>query len=127
VVLAGALGGAALAQDEDVGQVQATDQQGALLDKVRAIYEQNTGVTLDLGELKTAFTQAREEMRAEAMQNRLADLVEQDVLTQAEADEYLNWWQSRPDVPLGGPLGQGGPGGLCQRGIGGHGFGGMWR
>jgi len=127
VVLAGALGGAALAQDEDTEQVQAADRQGALLDKVGAIYEQNTGVTLDLEQLRTAFTEAHREMRVEAEQNRLQALVGDGVLTQEQADEYLNWLQSRPDVPLGGPLGQGGMGGLCERGPGGHGFGGMWR
>jgi type VI protein secretion system component VasK len=121
VVLGGAIGGVALAQNEDTNQSQTTDRQAALLDKVGSIYEQNTGVALDLDQLKTAFTQAQSEMLTEAEQARLQALVDEKVITQDQADEYLNWLQSRPDVPLGGP------GGLCERGFGGHGFGGMWR
>jgi len=119
VVLAGTIGGVALAQDDDTSQ--GTDRQGALLEKVGTIYEQNTGVALDLDQLRTAFTQAQREMREEAMQNRLQTLVEEGTITQEQADEYLTWWQSRPDLPLGaGDLSLGGP---CGRGFGGHGFG----
>ncbi len=125
VALAGAIGGVALAQNGDTDQGQSTDKQGALLDKVGAIYEQNTGVALDLEQLKTAFTQAQGEMLAEAQQNRLQALVDKGILTQEQADQYLTWWQSRPDLPLGG--GALSLGGHCERGFGGHGFGGMWQ
>jgi hypothetical protein len=125
VVLAGTIGGVALAQDEGTSQGQGTDRQGALLEKVGAIYQQNTGVALDLDQLKTAFTQAQSELRAEAMQNRLQALVEEGTMTQEQADEYLTWWQSRPDLPLG--TGDLSPGGPCGRGFGGHGFGEMWQ
>jgi hypothetical protein len=121
-LLAGTLGGVALAQEEEGAPTAVEDRCAALqeradamFDRVGAIYEENTGVALDLEQLKNAFAQAREEMRAEAMQNRLADLVEQGVLTQDEAEEYQTWLDAKPDVPLGGP---------CGRGFGGRGFGG---
>ena len=80
-----------------------------------AIYEDKTGVAINPQELENAFAQACSEMRAEALQNRLQSLVEQGKITQDEADQYTEWWQSRPDVPLRfrfrercGPLGWGG-------------------
>jgi len=60
------------------------------------------------------------EAKYEALENYLQSLVEQEKITQAQADEYLNWWQSKPDVPL--QFGFHGHGGF--RGMGGmRGFG----
>ncbi len=115
VLLVGSTAGVVLAQtgNGDDGQPEARD--AALLDKVCEIYEQNTGVAIDSEALKDAFAQAQDEMRAEAMQNRLQNLVDQGTITQDEADEYLEWWESKPDVPA--RFGFGGPGGF-------HGMGG---
>ena len=118
VLLLGTLGGVVLAQDDTGNETQVEDRCGVLLDKITTIYEANTGVAIDQEQLKEAFTQARSEMAAEALQNRLADAVEQGMLTQEEADKYLEWWQAKPDVHLGGP-------GL--RGFGGGGFHGPMR
>ncbi|MFH1484678.1 MAG: hypothetical protein ABIH46_01275 [Chloroflexota bacterium] len=52
--------------------------------------------------VKDAFSQARKEMRDEALDARLANLVEQGKITQEQADQYKTWWKSRPDIPLGG-------------------------
>jgi len=97
-------------------QTQATDQYQALLDKACAIYEENTGVAIDSGQLKDALVQAQSEMRDEALKSWLQDLVNEDKITQGEADQYLEWWQSRPDIELPLP------------GLGGYGHGGgmMW-
>ena len=118
-LLFGSLGGVALAADnEDDSQPGALF--GALWDKVCAIYEEKTGDTLDQEALKDSFVQARSEMRAEALQNRLQSLVDEGQITQEQADEYLEWQQSRPDVPV--QFGFRGHGGF--RGMGGmRGFG----
>jgi len=73
--------------------------------------------------LKDAFAQAQNEMQTEALKNCLQNLVGQGKMIQEQADQYLEWWQSRPDVPIGfgfrghgGFHGMGGPhgwGGLC--------------
>ena len=120
VMLAGSIGGAVLAADNgDDSQPEA--RYGALWDKVSEIYEQKTGVALDQEALKDAFAQARSEVRDEALQNRLQNLVDEGKIAQEEADQYLEWWQSRPDVLNG--FGFGGRGGF--RGMGGaHGWGG---
>jgi C4-dicarboxylate-specific signal transduction histidine kinase len=97
-------------------QTQATERYQALLDRVCAIYEEQTGVAIDPGQLKDALQQARSEMQGEALQNWLQNLVGKGKITQEEADQYLNWWQSRPDIALPLP------------GLGGHGHrdGMMW-
>jgi hypothetical protein len=97
-------------------QTQATEQYQAFLDRVCAIYEENTGVAINSTQLKEALEQARSEMQNEALKSWLQNLVDKGKITQSEADQLLKWWQSRPDVELPLP------------GLGGHGSGGgmMW-
>jgi hypothetical protein len=87
-------------------------RQEALLDRVCQIYQQNTGVAIDPQQLKNAFTQAQGEMQGEALQSRLEKLVNEGKITQAEADQYLQWWQSRPNIELPGLGGYGRGGGM---------------
>ena len=68
---------------------------------------------LDETQVQDAITQARGEMRDEAVLRKLDRLVEMGRLTQEQADEYLEWYQSRPEGIFPGS-------GL--RGFGGHGF-----
>jgi uncharacterized membrane protein len=95
-------------------QTQAADQYQALLDRVCAIYEENTGVAIDSEQLKAALEQARSEMQDEALKSWLQDLVDNGKITQQEADQYLQWWQSRPNIelPLPGLGGRGHEGGM---------------
>ena len=52
---------------------------------------------LDASEVDEAINQARRELTDEAVQNNLNALVEKGSLTQAQADEYLDWIQSKPE------------------------------
>ena len=52
---------------------------------------------LDTSEVDEAIKQARRELTDEAVQNNLNALVEKGGLTQAQADEYLDWIQSKPE------------------------------
>lgn len=107
VLLSGSIVSVALAANN--GDTQAKAPGEDMLGKVCAIYQQKTGVAIDQEALKAAFTQAQSELQKEREQSRLQDLVEQGKITQEQADQYLEWWQSRPDVPVGfGPGGHGG-------------------
>ena len=119
VMLAGTISGVVVAADNgDDSKPEARYE--ALLNRVCEIYQEKTGVTIDQEALKDAFAQAQSEMQTEALENYLQSLVEQDKITQAQADEYLEWWQAKPDVSFG--FGFGGRGGF--RGMGGmRGFG----
>jgi hypothetical protein len=109
MLLSGIAGGIAAAQSGDESSGQTQDQAGALLDKVSQIYQQNTGVAIDAQQLKDAFAQAQKEMEDEALQSWLQNLVSEGKITQEQADQYLQWWQSRPDdIPLLEPRGGGG-------------------
>lgn len=112
VILTGSITGVALAQTGDE-ENDPQAQQEALLDKVCRIYEENTGTAIDAQALKDAFAQAQSEIRDEALDSYLQKLVEEGEITQEEADEYLEWWQSRPDSAIGfGFMGHGGPMGM---------------
>jgi hypothetical protein len=116
LLIGGVVGGVVVAGSNSSSntedQSQTADRYQALLDRACAIYEENTGVAIDSGQLKDALDQARSEMRDEALQNWLQDLVDKGKITQGEADQYLEWWQSRPDIELPLPgLGGHGPGG----------------
>jgi uncharacterized membrane protein len=120
LLIGGIVGGVVVAGNNSSStteeQSQITDRFQALLDRVCAIYEENTGVAIDPEQLKESLDQARSEIREEALESWLQNLVEEDKITQEEADQYLEWWQSRPDIELPLP-GLGGAG---------HGGGMMW-
>jgi hypothetical protein len=101
VLLVGGTVGVVLAADngdEDGSLPEARPE--ALLDRVCAIYQENTGNDIDPEALKDAFAQASSEMRNEALQSRLQNLVDQDKITQEQAKQYLEWWESKPDFPF---------------------------
>ena len=52
---------------------------------------------VDEQQAQDAFDQAAKEMRDEAMQNKLDAIVESGKITREEADEYEQWYQSRPE------------------------------
>ena len=125
LLIAGIVGGVVAAGSDSSGnaedQSQITDQYQALLDRVCAIYEEKTGVAIDSEQLRDALDQAQGELQEEALETRLQNLVDEGKITQEEADNYLAWWQSRPDIEVPLP-GLGGPshgGGMMQaRGFG---------
>ena len=100
VLLVGSIAGVVLAAGNGADN-QSKAQGEDLLAKVCTIYQQKTGVAIDQTALKDAFTQAGKEMQTEREQARLQDQVTQGKITQDQADQYLKWLQSRPDVPGG--------------------------
>ena len=126
-VLVGSIGGVAFAQSGSDDTTQPEARHEALLDRIAAIYEENTGVAIDSEALRDAFAQAQSEMRAEALQNHLQSLVDEGKITQEEADQYLEWLQSRPDIELPLPgLGGHSHGDGMMLGRGSQALGGPW-
>ena len=52
---------------------------------------------LDAAEVGDAISQARTELRDEAVQEKLTALVEKGLITQEQADEKSSWFQSKPE------------------------------
>ncbi len=77
---------------------------------------------IDQQKLEDAFIQAQKEMDQEALTEQLKIMVNQGTITQEQADQYQQWWQSRPDMPsaahVGGEM-------RLPGGFGGHGPGPM--
>jgi hypothetical protein len=93
VVLAGSIGGIALAQTGDEGE----NQTEAIFDKVTAVLVED-GVNITSEQLKDAFAEVQRDMRNQAVEKFLDKLVEEDKITQSEADDYLQWWSERPEI-----------------------------
>jgi hypothetical protein len=88
VLLFGSLGSVALAQTGSTD-----DSSGkTLLARVAAI------LGIDQQKVEDAFAQAQKEMRDEALDNQLRGLVEKSKMTQEQADQYKQWWQSSPNM-----------------------------
>jgi hypothetical protein len=98
VVLAGSIGGVALAADGDDEDTQLTTSD-TLLDRIIEIYQETTGVTIDKEALKDAFDQAREEKGIEPRSGFHFGRFGDDELTQEQQDELDAWLESRPDFP----------------------------
>jgi len=112
LVVVGSIAGVALAQTGNQTGSGNVTQPKTLLARVAET------LSINQTKLEDAFAQAQSEMRTEALQNRLQSLVSQGKITQPQADDYLNWWEAKPDVPAG--FGFKGRGGL--RGWGGLGL-----
>jgi len=94
------IGGVVLAQENEEDSPAA--KCGELLEKVCAIYEDNTGTAINAEELQKAFVQTQREVQAAAMEARLAKMVENGVLDETQAQDLQDWWESRPeDLPFG--------------------------
>lgn len=93
VVLAGSIGGIALAQTEDEEETQTE----TIFDKVAAVLVED-GVNITSEQLEDAFAEVQQDMRNQAVEKFLDKLVEEEIIAQEEADAYLNWWSERPDI-----------------------------
>ena len=114
----GVLGGTALAQR---GDTNGDSPLKSFASRVASI------LGLDEAVVQDALGQATREMQDEAMQTKLERQVECGRLTQEQADEYYQWYQSKPESMTPG-FGQGFQGhGFGKGPAGGHMWGGMGR
>ena len=95
VVLAGVLGGFAIASAND-GDAAGT----TLMAKVAEIYQKNTGTAIDAQELQKAFAEAGASLQLEVRDQMLQKLVDDGKITQEQADAWKTWLNTRPDKAL---------------------------
>lgn len=88
VVLVGSIGGVVLAQTGNGDD----SQPKTLLARVAEI------LGIDQQKVEDAFAQAQSEMRDEALDNYLKNLVAEGKITEEEATAYKAWWQTRPEM-----------------------------
>ena len=129
IILAAGIGGVALADNGD--EDTSATPFGTLWEKMATVLQED-GIDVTSDQLQSAFTEAKEGLRAEAMQSFLDEMVAQEKITQEQADAYRDWIEAKPDMGEGFGFGGrfGGPGGgrfeFRMRGPGGfHGFGGF--
>lgn len=132
VLVAGSIGGIALAQENEEGGLKA--KFGDFITKVCDIYDKNVDPDIDrealqaaIDDVRTQMAADRAEMRAgmgdrpemdpEAMKEHLDAFLAEDKITQEQYDKIIERWESMPDDFTG--FGFRGMGGL-------RGMGGMW-
>lgn len=91
VLLAGSIGGVALAQTDNTDNSDAS-QPKTLMERVAEI------LGVDQQKLEDAFDQAQSEMREEALDTYLQKMVDEGKITEEEAEQYKTWWQGKPDM-----------------------------
>jgi uncharacterized membrane protein len=97
ILVAGIVGGVAYAQTSTTSTTTpatTTTDTGktGILARVAEI------LGIDQQKLQDAFNQAEREQTDAALTARLDALVKDGKLTQAQADQYKKWWESRPDT-----------------------------
>ncbi|HLB27965.1 MAG TPA: hypothetical protein VJK47_02010 [Dehalococcoidales bacterium] len=85
------IGGVVIAQAAEGASGNAT-QLKTIMARVAEI------LGIDQQKVEAAFEQAKNEAQADALKNRLQALVDAGKITQAQADAYLKWSQSKPDM-----------------------------
>jgi uncharacterized membrane protein len=93
VLVAGIIGGVAYAQSSTTPTPSTIDTaKTGIMARVAEI------LGIDQQKLQDAFNQAQKEQADAALTARLDSLVKAGKMTQAQADHYKKWWESRPDV-----------------------------
>ena len=101
VALAGTIGGVAMAQSGDEETTTTSENaRFAYLERVCEIYEEKTGVAIDVDTLKEAFIQAGEEGREHICNQIQQHLIDAEILTEEQLAELEEWLQSKPDLPI---------------------------
>jgi uncharacterized membrane protein len=118
VIVGGVVGGVAYAQTTTPTTPPANNPGKDLADRVATI------LNLPQADVEAAFAQAQKDMQNDAVKSYLDKLVAAGKMSQTDADAYLNWLQSRPQLSTGPNVlpGMGGPGFGFRGGI--RGFGG---
>jgi hypothetical protein len=87
LIIIASLGGIAMAQDSED-----ESKPDSLMARVADI------LGIDQQTVEDAFEQAQAEMREEALDKHLQNLVDEGILTKEEAAEYKTWLEARPDM-----------------------------
>jgi hypothetical protein len=93
LIAVGSTVGVVLAQDDSSG----SSSSQTIWERAAAILGQN-GTSVTAGQLESAFTQARQEIRDENVDSRLDALVASGKITQEQADQIKAWLDQKPDL-----------------------------
>ena len=96
VLLVGSIGGVVLAADN--GEESESAAPFDTLWEKMATFLQEDGVEVTSAQLQSAFTEAQEQLRTDALQKYLDEMVAQEKITQEQADAYRNWIGAKPDM-----------------------------
>jgi hypothetical protein len=79
-----------------IGNIRGGINNTELLNSVASLISTASGKTITADQLKNAFTQAEQQMKATAVDNALSNAVKNNKITQDEANATKSWWDQRP-------------------------------
>ncbi len=91
LLAAGLTGASALAHNEDGENETPRETVAAKVAEILGIEDEQV--------VRDALQQATQEVRLDRLEHRLDHMVEAGVLTQDQANEYLAWYEARPEGP----------------------------
>jgi hypothetical protein len=99
IALVGTIGGVVMAQSEDDESTTTPEtERYAYLERVAEIYQEKTGVPLDIDALKDSFCQAGKEKVEQARAQFRQHLIDEGIFTEEELTALEDWWAAKPDV-----------------------------
>jgi hypothetical protein len=113
VIALASFGGIALAAD-DGEDTEGTATVDKIWDEMAAALQED-GVDVSADQLKDAFSTVMENRKDKALQDYLDKMVEEEKITQEQADAYREWMEAKPD--MGEKFGLGNQGGMFRERI----------
>jgi hypothetical protein len=105
IALVGTIGGVAMAQSgEEEPTTTPETERDAYMERVAEIYQEKTGVPLDVDALKDSYCQAGEEKMEQVRNQFRQRLIDEGIYTEEELTEMENWWAAKPDITPEFPL-----------------------
>lgn len=99
IALAGTIGGVAMAQSGDEETTTTSENNRfAYLERVCELYQEKTGVSIDVDTLKDALCQAADEQREQIRNQFRNSLIDEGILTEEQIAEIEEWLQAKPDA-----------------------------
>ena len=101
ILVGGILGGVVYAQSGSTTTTPTTTTTTGTNPEVTIMAKVASILGIDQTTLQNAFTQAEKEVQTDNLSSRLQSLVTAGKITQDQADQYLQWWNSQPTLPSG--------------------------
>lgn len=110
VIALASFGGIALAAD-DGEDTEETTTIDSMWEEMATVLQED-GVDVSADQLKDALSTVMENRKAKALQDYLDKMVEDEIITQEQADAYSEWMEAKPD--MGEEFGLGNHGGMLR-------------
>ena len=97
ILISSIVGGVVFAQDSDSSSDTSTTTTTIVSRQDTFLSALAAKLNISIDQLKTYIKEAQNETQSQYMRDKIDALVAAGKITQDEADQYLEWWNSKPD------------------------------